>query len=82
MDDKAIMTSILNNVKGVCDLMMHGSIESATPNVHSAFQQELDDTLRMQNQIFNKMSEKGWYPMQQAEQQQIDSTKQKYSSMQ
>ncbi len=82
MDDKAIMTSILNNVKGVCDLMMHGSIESATPNVHSAFQQELDDTLCMQNQIFNKMSEKGWYPMQQAEQQQIDSTKQKYSSMQ
>ena len=82
MDDKAIMTSILNNVKGVCDLMMHGSIESATPNVHSAFKQELDDTLCMQNQIFNKMSEKGWYPMQQAEQQQIDSTKQKYSSMQ
>ena len=29
----------------------------------------------MQNAIFNKMSEKGWYPMQQAEQQIIDQAK-------
>ena len=82
MDDKLIMNTILSNVKGVCDLMMHGSIESSTPDVHSAFKQGLDDALNMQNQIYNKMSQKGWYPQQQAEQQQIDSTKQKFSSVQ
>ena len=37
MDDKTIMSTILGNVKGCCDLMMHGSIESSTPNVHSTF---------------------------------------------
>ena len=34
MNDKEIMEGILLTTKGVCDLYMHGSIESATPNVH------------------------------------------------
>ena len=37
MNDKEIMEGILLTTKGVCDLYMHGSIESATPNVHEAF---------------------------------------------
>ncbi len=80
MDDKMIMDTILGNVKGACDLMMHGSIESATQSVHTAFKAGLDDTLQMQNQIYNKMAQKGWYPMQAIDQTQIASTKQKYSS--
>ena len=79
MDDKTIMDTILSNVKGYCDLVMHGSIESSTPAVHAAFKSTLNDALEMQNQIYNKMSQKGWYPQQQVEQQKIDSTKQKFS---
>ena len=79
MEDKMIMTTILNEVKGVCDLMLHGSIESATPNVHSAFKSSLNDCLEMQNQIYNKMSQKGWYSMENVPQQQIDQAKQKFS---
>ena len=79
MDDKTIMTTILNNVKGVCDLMMHGKIESATPNVNSTFDSALDDMLCMQNQIYNKMTEKGWYTTEQVEQTKINQVKQKYS---
>ncbi len=82
MDDKLIMNTILTNVKGICDLMMHGSIESSTPAVRSTFKTGLSEHLDMQNQIFNKMAQKGWYAQQQAEQQQIDSTKQKFSSAQ
>ena len=37
MNDKDIMEGILLTTKGVCDLYLHGSIESATPNVHQAF---------------------------------------------
>jgi spore coat protein CotF len=80
MDDKTIMTTILCNVKGACDLMMHGSIESSTPNVHSTFKTVLNDTLDVQNQIYSKMSEKGWYPTQSVEQQKIDQARQKFSS--
>lgn len=82
MNDKEIMTNILNSVKGECDLLMHGAIESSTPNVHSAFKQSFDDTLCMQNKIYAKMSEKGWYPMQQAQGTQIDAVKQKFANQQ
>lgn len=80
MDDKTIMDTILSSTKGMCDLMMHGAIESSTPEVHSTFTQGFNETLSMQNEIYNKMSQKGWYPMQQAESQQISAVKQKFSS--
>ena len=79
MEDKIIMDSILSSVKGACDLMMHGAIESSTPAVHSAFKQAFDETLALQNEIYNKMSQKGWYPSAKVEQQKIDSVKQKFS---
>ena len=82
MNDKEIMTNLLNSVKGECDLLMHGTIESSTPNVHGAFKQSLDDALMMQSKIYAKMSEKGWYPMQQAQGVQIDAVKQKFASQQ
>lgn len=79
MDDKTIMDTLLSNVKGSCDLMMHGSIESSTPNIHKTFTTALSDSIEMQSQIYSKMSQKGWYPQQKAEQQKIDAAKQKYS---
>ena len=47
MDDKLIMDNILTSTKSECDLLMHGTIESATPGVHTAFSQILNDTLCM-----------------------------------
>ena len=72
MDDKLIMDNILTSTKSECDLLMHGTIESATPGVHTAFSQILNDTLCM--------TAKGWYPTQNAEQQKIDAAKQKFSA--
>ena len=44
MDDKTIMENLLLTTKGVCDLYMHGTIESAgTSNVHSTFKTALTD---------------------------------------
>lgn len=54
MDDKVIMDNILSTTKGACDLMMHGAIESSTPDVHCAFTQAFNDTLCMQNEIYKK----------------------------
>ena len=79
MEDKVIMDNILSSVKGACDLMMHGAIESATPAVHSAFKQAFEDTLALQNEIYNKMAAKGWYPTSTVEKQKIDTVKQKFS---
>jgi spore coat protein CotF len=79
MNDKNLMEDILLLEKGVCDLFMHGAIESATANVHQTFTTALTDALTMQDTIYNKMSAKGWYPTEQAEQNKINCVKQKFS---
>ena len=82
MDDKNLMQNILLLEKGVCDLYMHGSIESSTQNVHQAFKTALNESLSMQDTLYTEMSAKGWYPVEQAEQSKIENLKQKFSSSQ
>lgn len=79
MDDKCIMQNLLNNTKAVCDLYMHGSIESGTPNVQRAFTTALTDALSMQDSLYKQMTSKGWYTAQQAPQQQLDQVRQKFA---
>lgn len=80
MDDKNLMENILLLEKGVCDLFMHGTIESSTANVHQTFNTALNDALCMQDNIYDKMSEKGWYPTEQAEQNKVNTVRQKFSA--
>ena len=47
MEDKEIMEGLLMSAKGVCDLYMHGTIESGTENVRQAFNTALDDSMSM-----------------------------------
>ncbi len=80
MEDKDIMEKELLIIKGVCDLYLHGTIESTTAEVHSAFKDALNESLNIQNKIYNLMSEKGWYKTETAEQAKIDALKQKFSA--
>ena len=80
MNDKDIMEGILLLVKGATDLYLHGTIESNTQNVHTTFDNTLCDVLKIQNEIYTKMSDKGWYPTEKVEQQKIDKVKQKFSA--
>lgn len=81
MDDKCIMENLLHTTKGVCDLYMHGTIESSTANVHQSFDTALNNSIGMQKDIYSAMSEKGWYPMEQVEQQKIQKLKNKFAGM-
>lgn len=78
-NDQNIMENLLQTTKGVCDLYMHGTIESATQNVHTAFDDALNESLCMQSQIYDQMAQQGWYPTEQAQQQQINKVKTKYA---
>ena len=79
MNDKEIMENLLQTAKGACDLYLHGSIESATPNIHQTFQSALNDALCMQNEIYSQMSGHGWYPSETEQPQRIAQVKQKYA---
>ena len=79
MDDKNLMENMLLLEKGVCDLYLHGTIESTTPGVHQTFTTALNSALGLQDTIYTKMSEKGWYTTEAAEQNKITQLKQKFS---
>ena len=80
MNDQEIMENLLMTTKGVCDLYMHGAIESATQDVHQAFGAALTDSLSMQDDIYQKMSAKGWYQTTQADAQQMAQVRQKFAA--
>ncbi len=79
MEDKDLMEQELLTIKGVCDLYLHGTIESTTAEVHAAFKDALNESLDIQNKIYNLMAEKGWYKTDTAEQNKINTLKQKYN---
>ena len=79
MEDRELMEKELLLEKGICDLYLHGAIESTTAEIHSAFKDALNESLDIQNKIYNLMTEKGWYKTETAEQQKIDTVKQKFS---
>ena len=78
MDDKNLMENLLLLEKGVCDLYLHGTIESSTQNVHGAFHAALSESLCMQDHVYTKMAQKGWYPAEQADSAKIGTLKQKF----
>ena len=80
MNDQAIMQNLLLTAKGACDLYLHGAVESATPNVNQAFDAALNETLSIQDEIYQKMAAKGWYANEQAPQQQMQKDKQKFAN--
>ena len=81
MDDRCIMENLLLTTKGVCDLYLHGTIESSTANVHQTFDQALNDSLCMQDEIYKKMSAKGWYSTEQAQAEKIAKVKNQYAGV-
>ena len=82
MNDREIMENILLTTKGVCDLYLHGSVESSTPQVHEAFTTALNDALCMQNGVYTQMESRGWYQKEQEQPQKLQQLKQKYASAQ
>ena len=80
MNDKEIMEGIFLTAKGVCDLYLHGSIESATPKVHEAFNSALNDAIGMQSGVYAAMANHGWYPSDVAPAQQRQQVKNKFAN--
>lgn len=78
MQDKELMEQELLTIKGVCDLYLHGALEATTAEVHMAFKDALNESLDIQNKLYNLMKERNWYQTDTAEQTKIDSAKQKF----
>ncbi len=79
-NDRSVMENLLLLEKGACDLYMHGAIEASDEKVFSSFSTALHQSLQLQNQIYTKMKEKGWYAPEMAQADKVQQLKQKFSA--
>ena len=79
-NDRNVMENLLLLEKGACDLYMHGAVEASDQQVFSSFSSALQQSLQLQNQIYTKMKEKGWYAPEMAQQDKVQQLKQKFSA--
>lgn len=80
MTDKEYMEDILLTSKQLTGLYQHAVTESSTQQLHCQFKNNLNESIDIQNHIFQTMSSKGWYPQESAPPQEINKIKTKFQS--
>ena len=61
MKDKYIFENILTLTKSLITISVNGTIESSNPKIKSFFNDSLDELLKMQKDIFDKMEQEKFY---------------------
>ena len=46
------------------EVYVHGSLEASNEKVHQALKYGLEETLKLQHLLYNKMTEYGWYTVE------------------
>lgn len=81
LSDKEIMASILNEKKLAASSLNNLILESSCPMLRSDAESILTKTFDGQKQVFDMMTQKGWYPVQNASQQEITMAQQKVKNI-
>jgi spore coat protein CotF len=80
MTDKEYMEDLLMTSKTLNGLYHTATQEACTEPLRRQFKSNHSDTIEMQHNIFMAMQQNGWYPMQQAQPQQIGQVRNKYQA--
>jgi len=64
MNDQVLMENMLLLLKSNTEVYVHGSLESTNKPIHMVLKNGLDETIKMQDNLYNKMTEYGWYTIQ------------------
>ncbi len=81
MGEKEIFQDCLSSQKFISANYNTYAGECVCEQLRSTFLNILDEEHRIQSDIFNDMSTKGWYPTQPADQQKLQQVKQKFPQM-
>ena len=80
MEDKQIMENALLLLKGTAEVYVHGTEEASNKDIHTVLKDSLNEILKMQHEIYTKMTECGWYKIKNIEIKTIEKTLQKIKS--
>ena len=79
--DKERMSDLLQSEKYLAGCYNSYLLEAATPEVKRCLTGLLDEVHSMQQQLFEDMNSRGWYPVTKAEDSKISAAKQKFAGM-
>lgn len=82
LSDKEITQTLLNEHKLCASSLTNLILESSNQNLRNEVSGLLNRTFQHQKNIFDLMTQKGWYSVQQANQQEIMAAKQETSKIQ
>jgi len=74
MNDRLLLENMLLLLKSTVEVYVHGSLESSNKLVHNALKSNLDTIIKLQDALYNKMTECGWYVIQNIEAKEIKKT--------
>lgn len=80
LSDKERITDALTSQKYVTSTYNTFVNETATPELTNVLLTILNEEHRIQHEVFEEMSTRGWYPLEKAEEQKVEQEKQKFSS--
>jgi spore coat protein CotF len=80
MTDKEYMEDLLMTSKTLNGLYHTATQEASTEALRRQFKSIHSDTIEIQHNIFSAMQQNGWYPMQQAQPQQINQVRSKFQA--
>lgn len=78
--DQEIMYDALASQKFITEGYNSYANECASATLKTEFMNILNEEHQIQHDLFSEMQKRGWYPVESAEQNKIDQTKQKYQS--
>ena len=64
MNDRMLLENMLLLLKSTVEVYVHGSLESFNKPVHTSLKHNLDEIIKMQDDLYKKMTECGWYVVQ------------------
>jgi spore coat protein CotF len=74
MNNKLLYETMLLILKSNMEVYTHGTLESSNKEVRKTIQKGLETTLKLQNELYSKMEEYGWYQVPNIEAKDINKT--------
>lgn len=72
--DQILMDNYLLILKSTVEVYVHGTLESSNKNVEATLKLGLEETIKHQSRTYQKMTEYGWYQIQNVETKEIKKT--------
>lgn len=74
MNDQLLMDNYLLVLKSTVEVFVHGTLESSNKDIRELLKKGLDETMTHQADTYDKMTEYGWYKVNNVDKTEIEQT--------